>query len=66
MADIDSHVADRLRNYQEEMLDASMKENIIVAVCLLIQFTLNELMSPDGYRKRQDACVRFSHEPLNQ
>lgn len=33
MTAVDRDAAYSLRNYQLEMLDASMKENIIVAVC---------------------------------
>ncbi|KAH1508775.1 hypothetical protein KXX06_007729, partial [Aspergillus fumigatus] len=47
------------RNYQLEMLEASMKENIIVAVCSLNSYVKlqngNDNDPLDGYRERQNA-----------
>jgi hypothetical protein len=43
------------RNYQLEMLEASMKENIIVAACSLVLYlklqNANDNNSLDGYRE---------------
>lgn len=52
------------RNYQLEMLEASMKENIIVAVCSLNSYVKlqngNDNDPLDGYRERQNAYVCLS------
>lgn len=52
------------RNYQLEMLEASMKENIIVAVRSLIPYLKhqngNDNNPLDGYRERQNAYVCLS------
>jgi hypothetical protein len=56
------------RNYQLEMLEASMKENIIVAVCSLIPYFKlqngNDNDPLDGYRERQNAYVCLSVRSL--
>lgn len=59
----------RSRNYQLEMLEASMKENIIVAVGLFFFFFLNPYWQKngayctvDGYREWEDPCVRLDQD----
>ena len=49
------------RRYQREMLEESLKQNIVVAVQSLIQHLEQLLTSLDGYWKRQDPYVGWPH-----
>lgn len=53
------------RGYQLEMLEASMKQNIIVAVCPTAPQLTAELIfkSLDGYREWEDSYVRHVKMP---
>ena len=45
------------RSYQLEMLEESMRRNIIVAVQLSSSLNLKRLTHPDGNWVRKDICV---------
>lgn len=49
------------RAYQLEMLDESLKGNVIVAVCLLPSFIVitTDTNNIDGYWQRKNTCVSY-------